>query len=141
MTKRRETGQDSRRGRSQPDHGHDVDGAAVQSRAPSRVVLRPHPELWSAVELMTLQEAAWLFWPMGPLTTTSLRTAVRDRRLDVAEIAGKILTNKDSIEKMCRCSPRPKEVPPDAAPVPAEAGAAMPRSVAEYRRMVAEGRL
>ncbi|WP_271627843.1 hypothetical protein [Bradyrhizobium sp. CCBAU 11445] len=55
---------------------------------------------------MTLQEAAALFWPSGLLTTTSLRTAVRDRVLDVAEIAGKLLTNKEAIERMSICRPR-----------------------------------
>jgi hypothetical protein len=134
---RKGTNDDSRTGPPEADHAHDAGEAAARSGAPPRVVLRPDPAQWSADELMTLQEAAWLFWPLGPLTTTSLRTAVRDHQLDVAEIAGKILTNKDSIVKMSRCSARTKPV----APAPADPGAGMPRSVAEYRRMVAEGRL
>jgi hypothetical protein len=141
MTRRKGTSNDSRPGRRpEPDHAHDAGEAAAQSGAPPRVALRPDPAQWSADELMTLQEAAWLFWPMGPLTMTSLRTAVRDHQLDVAEIAGKILTNKNSIQKMCRCSARTKPGTPDSAPVPVEAGAGMPRSVAEYRSMAAEGR-
>lgn len=142
MTRRKGTSDDSR-ARHTPETGpaHDAGGAAAQCGAPTRVALRPDPAQWSADELMTLQEAASLFWPMGPLTTTSLRTAVRDHQLEVAEIAGKILTNKDSIQKMCRCSSRTKPGTPDAAPVPVEAAAGMPRTVAEYRRMAAEGRL
>lgn len=68
--------------------------------------------------MMTLPEAAALFFP-GVLTTTSLRTAVRDRRLDVVEIAGKILTNRLAIERMCVCGPRGKpdhRQPPAPAP-------------------------
>jgi hypothetical protein len=55
---------------------------------PPRVENRPDPSEWPDDELMTLPEAAALFWPNRPLTTTSLRTAVRDRRLEIAEIAG-----------------------------------------------------
>lgn len=122
--------------------GSDEEAEAKSSAAlPPRVVLRPDPAQWSADELMTLMEAAALFWPMGPLTTTSLRTAVRDRQLDVAEIAGKILTNKESILKLCRCSERKATTLPDIETVACDPGTGMPRSVAEYRRMVAEGRL
>ena len=111
---------------------------------PPRVALRPDPAQWSASELMTLQEAAALFWPLGPLTTTSLRTAVRDGKLEIAEVAGKILTNKDSIAKMSVCGVRAQPVPLPVDEGPAAAGSGpptMPRSVAEYRRMVAEGKL
>jgi hypothetical protein len=81
--------------------------AGAQIRLPHRVRSRPDPAMWSDTELMSLAEAAALFWPEGgPLTTTSLRTAVRDQILDVAEVAGKILTNKTSILKMSICGPR-----------------------------------
>ena len=80
--------------------------ASGSERIPERVKLRPDPDQWGSDELMTLQEAASLFWPRGPLTTTSLRTAVRDRTLDVAEIAGKLLTNKEAIVRMSICRPR-----------------------------------
>jgi hypothetical protein len=76
------------------------------TKMPERVRQRPNPEDWSDDELMTLAEAAALFWPQGPLTTTSLRTAVRDRVLDVAEIAGKLLTNKQAVVRMSECRPR-----------------------------------
>lgn len=77
-----------------------------RKQIPPRVEQRPDPRLWDDDELMTLSEAAALFWPAGPLTTTSLRTAVRDRTLDVAEIAGKLLTNKQAVVRMSVCRPR-----------------------------------
>jgi hypothetical protein len=73
---------------------------------PPRIERRPLPEDWRDDELLTLAEAAALFWPDGPLTTTSLRTAVRDGQLEVAEIAGKLLTTKVAIARMCVCKPR-----------------------------------
>ncbi|MDX3965516.1 MAG: hypothetical protein QHD01_02815 [Bradyrhizobium sp.] len=83
-----------------------IRAGAARKEAPPRVAERPDPAQWDPRELMTLEEAAALFWPTGPLTTTSLRTAVRDRMLDVAEIAGKLLTNKEAIERMSVCRPR-----------------------------------
>lgn len=118
-----------------------ADGTAPD--LPPRVSQRRDPALWSDVELMTLEEAAKLFWPDGPLTTTSLRTAVKDGKLEIAEIAGKILTNKQSIAKMSVCGvrgPAPDTTPGETPPTPA-ASPGMPRSVAEYRRMVAEGKI
>jgi hypothetical protein len=80
-----------------------------------RVAVRPDPASWSDDELMNLSEAARLFWPDGPLTLASLRTAVRDGRLAVSEIAGKFLTSKRAIMEMSVCrtrlgsTPRPRE--------------------------------
>lgn len=109
---------------------------------PARVALRPDPAQWSGTELMSLQEAAALFWPLGLLTTTSLRTAVRDQILEVVVIAGKILTSKDCVEKMSRCGVRASPVEEASTEVaPVTAGKRMPSSVAEYRHMVAQGLL
>ena len=80
-------------------------------KVPPRVLERPAPETRREDELKSLAEAAALFWPDGPLTVTSLRTAVRDGLLDVAEIAGKILTTRAAIRRMCECRPRS---PPNA---------------------------
>ncbi len=68
-----------------------------------RVRARPNPESWGMDELLTLQEAAELCWPEGPLTVTSLRTAVRDRQLAVAMVAGKFLTTKRQLAEMATC--------------------------------------
>jgi hypothetical protein len=57
---------------------------------PLRLARWPDPSQWSDTELMSLYEAAALFWPEGPLTVTSLRTAVRDGQLAIAEIAGNL---------------------------------------------------
>ena len=45
---------------------------------PPRVAERPDPRDWDDYELLTLPEAAGLFWPRGPLTVATLRTAIRD---------------------------------------------------------------
>jgi hypothetical protein len=58
-------------------------------------------------------EAASLLWPDGPLTATSLRTAARDGLLDVAEVAGKLLTTKAALKRMSACRPRGREVADD----------------------------
>jgi hypothetical protein len=92
--------------------------ARGNSRLPKRVGLRPAPDEWQDGELMTLDEAAALFWPLGPLTVTSLRTAVRDGVLDVAEIAGKLLTTKEAIRKMSICRPRRGARPTETAGAP-----------------------
>lgn len=94
----------------------------------ARVLHRPSPDEWSDDELMTLFEAAALFWPEGPLTVTSLRTAVRDEKLAVAEIAGKLLTTKASIMTMSTCSIRRSEELREPEPKKV-----MPRTVREMR--------
>lgn len=88
--------------------------------------------MWSIDELMTLSEASLLFWPDGPLTVTSLRTAVRHGQLDIVEIAGKLLTTKSAIQRMSACGPRSlKEGSTQQDNNRAEAA---PRTVAEFRR-------
>src|SRR5690242_8592371 len=82
-----------------------------QSSVPPRIQRRPDPAEWADDELLTLAEAAALFWPEGPLTTTSLRTAERDGILEVAEIAGKLLTTKVAIKRMAVCRPRGTSIP------------------------------
>ena len=101
---------------------------------PPRVQRRPDPSDWTDDELMTLPEAASLFWPEGPLTTTSLRTAVRDRILEVAEIAGKLLTTKSAIFRMSSCRIRDEPQTPGIAP-----SNAVPRTVRELRMSRSSG--
>lgn len=57
--------------------------------------------------MMTLPEAAALLWPKGPLTTHSLRVAVRDGVLAVAVVAGRYLTTRKAIAEMSACRPLP----------------------------------
>jgi hypothetical protein len=73
-----------------------------RTAAPARVETRPDPSQWRDDELMTLGEAAALFWPAGPLSMASLRTAHRNGQLAVAVIARKFLTTKAAVEAMAR---------------------------------------
>ena len=75
----------------------------TEKRLPKRIVLRPNPEDWKEDELLTLPEAAALLWPEGPLTTHSLRVAVRDGVLAVAVVAGRYLTTRKAIAEMGTC--------------------------------------
>ena len=72
-------------------------------RKQDRVASRPDPESWALDELMTLPEAARLFWPEGPLTVTSLRTAVRCGNLGVCVVAGRHLVTRRAILEMSEC--------------------------------------
>jgi len=72
---------------------------------PARVQARPDPHQWEMDEIMTLPEAADLFWPDGPLTTNSLRVAVRDGVLPVTVVAGKFLTTRRAVMSMSVCRP------------------------------------
>jgi hypothetical protein len=67
---------------------------------PRRVAARPSPCDWADDELMSLQEAAALLWPAGPLTASSLRTAYRRGELEVVVIARKILVTKKGLAGM-----------------------------------------
>lgn len=71
-------------------------------RTPPRVAERPRPDMWNDDETLTLEEAATLFWPRGPLSTKSLRTAARRGQLAVVVIARKILTTPGAVRAMTR---------------------------------------
>jgi hypothetical protein len=74
-----------------------------------RVLEKPLPSQWNPEDLLSLPEAAALFWPTGgPITVTSLRNAVKKNLLEVAEINGKIFTSPSAIGRMCRCDFRPQ---------------------------------
>lgn len=67
---------------------------------PTRIGARPDPTQWSDDELLTLPEAAALFWPDGPITTNTLRTAGRDATLAITKVAGKFFTTPMAIRRM-----------------------------------------
>jgi hypothetical protein len=92
MQNRNETSTDGDRCQ---DIGHQV--------VPSRVFERPDPSQWGDQELLNFKEAVALFWPSGPLTVHSLRTAHRMGQLGVAVIAGKFFTTKAAITEMGLC--------------------------------------
>ena len=64
---------------------------------PPRVVKRPTPDLWRADEPMTLQEFIAVFYPLGPITVTSLRTEIAKGRLPVARVAGKYFVTRAAV--------------------------------------------
>lgn len=76
---------------------------------PRRIAARSDPSQWDDDELLTLQEAAALLWPDGPLTASSLRTAYRAGDLEVTLIARKLLTTKRAIAQMTRGARRKVE--------------------------------
>jgi hypothetical protein len=85
-----------------------------QRKVPSRVLERPDPAQWGDQELMNFKEAIALFWPAGPLTIHSLRTAHRQGQLGVAVIAGKFLTTKAAIAEMGSCVRKTKATAPES---------------------------
>src|SRR5712672_1295713 len=70
----------------------------------SRAKARPDPAQWSEDEVMTLIEAVEGFFPQGPLTVSSLRTAVDAGTLESAKVAGKNLTTPRAIRKLVKPS-------------------------------------
>lgn len=70
------------------------------TRVPPRIANRSRIEDWADDELLTLPEAAALFWPAGPITTNTLRTAERDGTLTVTKVAGKFFTTPMAIRRM-----------------------------------------
>lgn len=82
-----------------------------------RIKERPDPGSWGMDELMTLAEAARLFWPKGPLSANSLRIAVRDGVLPVTTVAGKLLTTRRAIGEMSVCKPTGAK-PAEKSPTP-----------------------
>jgi hypothetical protein len=78
-------------------------GGKRRRKTPERVARRPDPDEWSADELMALHEAVALLWPRGPLTVSSLRTAIARGELAFARIAGRIYTTRDALAAMAAC--------------------------------------
>jgi len=68
----------------------------------ARARLRPDPAQWGDDEAMTLIEAIFVFFPQGPLTLCSLRTAISKGQLEFARVAGKDLTTPAAIRKLLK---------------------------------------
>ena len=71
-----------------------------------RAKTRPSPAQWADDEVMTLVEAAAVFFPHGPLTLSSLRSAAPPERLKSRKVAGKDLTTPRAIRKLVKPSCR-----------------------------------
>lgn len=85
---------------------------------PPRVEERPDPQQWKADELMTLDEAAALFFPSGVLRTAGLRRAYHTGKLAVAVLSRKHLTTRSAMEAMARDNVR--TILPPSPPAPLE---------------------
>jgi hypothetical protein len=71
-----------------------------------RVERRPDPAQWSEDELLALHEAVALLWPHGPVTVSSLRTAIASGELAHARIAGRLYTTRAALAAMAACERR-----------------------------------
>jgi hypothetical protein len=72
----------------------------------ARAKARPDPAQWGEDEVMTLFEAAAVFFPQGPLTLSSLRRAAAAGTLEIAKVVGKDLTTPRAIRKLVKPSCR-----------------------------------
>jgi hypothetical protein len=70
----------------------------------ARAKARSDPAQWGEDEVMTLVEAAVVFFPHGPLTLSSLRGAAAAGTLEIAKVAGKDLTTPRAIRKLVKPS-------------------------------------
>lgn len=67
-----------------------------------RVHLRPSVDQWRGDEPIMLKEAVALFFPEGPLTISSFRSAIRRGELAFKKLAGKVFTTPDAVREMLR---------------------------------------
>ena len=65
-----------------------------------RLVGRPAVYQWADDEIVTLEEARALFFPNGPLTVKSLRSAVRLGQLASDSIAGRLYTTPSAVRSL-----------------------------------------
>jgi hypothetical protein len=84
----------------QPRTGHAGNDCRT---TPDRVWRRPDPAQWSQDELLALHEAVALLWPRGPVTVSSLRTAISSGELAYARIAGRLYTTRAALAAMTEC--------------------------------------
>lgn len=107
--------------------------ARRSTRMPPRIVGRPRVEEWTDDELLTLPEAAALFWPAGPITTNTLRTAGRDGSLVITKVAGKFFTTPMAIRRMGldEVGEKPKQQKPDET----SATSTLQMKIAEAQRL------
>ncbi len=65
-----------------------------------RLKARPKQDEWDDDELLSLAEAAALFFPRGPLTVASLRIACQRGELACVQICGKGFTTPRALREM-----------------------------------------
>lgn len=54
---------------------------------------------------MSLDEAVRVFWPEGPVTVSTLRNAIRDRKLNVCVLGRRFLVTPAALAEMTACRP------------------------------------
>ncbi len=100
-----------------------------------RLVDRPAVDQWAEDEILSLEEARALFFPRGPLTVKSLRSAVRLGQLASASIAGRVYTTPSAVRSLLEPRLRPDARGPCASaeatddgttPQPEQASSALP---------------
>lgn len=84
--------------RERPSRGRTKDRADPLRR----LVARPAIDQWADDEIVTLEEARALFFPHGPLTVKSLRSAVRLGQLASASIAGRLYTTPSAVRSLLK---------------------------------------
>ena len=70
-----------------------------------RVAQRPDFKEWDLDEIMNLGEAARLLWPDGWVSERFLRSAVREGRLPISRLAGKIFVTRRALAALSTCEP------------------------------------
>ncbi|MEH3061519.1 MAG: hypothetical protein PGN33_01655 [Methylobacterium radiotolerans] len=115
------------------DHGDKP--TAPRRRVPPRIEKRPKPGDWDDDALLSLIEAAALFWPDGPITVNTLRTAARDRSLEITKIAGKFFTTPSALRRMGLNGPGEATRTPVLEPVAASAETMFEMKLAEAKRL------
>lgn len=76
----------------------------MATKRTDRVAERPDPSAWGEDELMSLNEAARLFWPGGFITERNLRHAVRAGRLPISRLSGKHLVTRRALSRLSECT-------------------------------------
>ncbi len=76
-----------------------------------RLATRPTAGDWGEDELVSLAEAAALFFPSGPLSAASLRAARRRGELACAEVCGRTFTTPRAVRAMSALSARVNDRP------------------------------
>jgi hypothetical protein len=87
------------------------------TRRKDRIAERSDPCAWREDEILTLSEAARLFWPSGgPITERSLRKAAKDGLLPISQINRKFFVTPKALKVLSECRPL---IPAEKAESPA----------------------
>ncbi len=105
-----------------------------------RLDRRPAPGDWGLDELVSLSEAAALFFPSGPMTANALRIAFRRGELAAVEICGKLFTTPREVASMSTPRQGPATPSPVAPRIACDIEPCGPSLPKELRRRIAAAR-